>query len=384
MKYSVLLPTRSGGRFLEYCLASILNQEYEDFELVVSDNANTDETPEIISMYANDRRLRSIRHERVLNVVDNWTEAYKASRGDFILMIGDDDYLLPGYFRRMDEILRRYDDPSCVIYNGFSFVHPGSIAGENRSFWSRYHFYYGPEFQEETIMEYPLRYSIVKDMFRFRQRIPLNMQTTLFRRDAAMQIEGEIFSPPFPDHYILNALLLTAEKWIYHPGRLVVVGVTPKSFGHYHYSQEGKAGLSYLGVNTNFPDALPGSELINGMCVWLMHLKTNYVDKLEGIEIDRPSYVRRQVYSWMRDLRYGAIGIPILLNRLSMMRLDDWRSCMTAVCDFENWQRFIQLLGSFWNNKASSLWRGLEPLDGIDTIHEFSQWLQDYGLRRIE
>jgi len=279
----------------------------------------------------------------------------------------------------MDAVIRRHVEPSCIIYNGFSFVHPGSITGEARSFWSKYHFRFGPEFQEEAVLEETLRYSIVRDMFRFQQRIPLNMQTTLFRRDAVSLFDGEIFLPPFPDHYLLNALLLTADKWVYHPGRLVVVGVSPKSFGHYHYSQDAQKGLSYLGVNTNFPDALPGNELVNGMYLWLMKLKANYPEKLEGVEIDRASYVRRQVYTWLRDFFYGAISLTVFSRRFSLMRREDWISCLTAVFERENWQRLRQMIGSLWQSKASALWRGLEPLDGIGNIHEFAWWLQQSG-----
>jgi len=48
MRFSVLLPTRNGGKFLESCIRSILEQDYNDFELVISDNANTDATPSIV------------------------------------------------------------------------------------------------------------------------------------------------------------------------------------------------------------------------------------------------------------------------------------------------------------------------------------------------
>ena len=42
MRFSILLPTRNGGDFLENCVRSILEQDHDDFELVISDNANTD------------------------------------------------------------------------------------------------------------------------------------------------------------------------------------------------------------------------------------------------------------------------------------------------------------------------------------------------------
>ena len=43
MKFSVLLPTRNGGDFLKNTIRSIVEQDYDDFELVISDNANSDD-----------------------------------------------------------------------------------------------------------------------------------------------------------------------------------------------------------------------------------------------------------------------------------------------------------------------------------------------------
>ena len=48
MKLSIVLPTRNGGELLEGCLRSILDQDYSDMELVVSDNASDDRTPDIL------------------------------------------------------------------------------------------------------------------------------------------------------------------------------------------------------------------------------------------------------------------------------------------------------------------------------------------------
>ena len=52
MKFSVLLPTRNGGRYLGDCIRSVLSQPYEDMELIVSDNANTDDTQKIIESFS--------------------------------------------------------------------------------------------------------------------------------------------------------------------------------------------------------------------------------------------------------------------------------------------------------------------------------------------
>ena len=105
-KFSVLLPTRNGANFLADCIASILEDPYRDMELVVSDNANTDQTQAVLELFNKDNRLKVVRLTKPVCVTDNWNRALEASRGDYILMMGDDDYLLPGYFRRMEKILK--------------------------------------------------------------------------------------------------------------------------------------------------------------------------------------------------------------------------------------------------------------------------------------
>ena len=105
MKFSVLLPTRNGGPYLRGCISSVLDEDYDDMELVVCDNANVDETQEVLASFSNDHRLKVLRTEEVLSVTDNWNKVYQASSGDYILMLGDDECLIPGYFDVLEKIL---------------------------------------------------------------------------------------------------------------------------------------------------------------------------------------------------------------------------------------------------------------------------------------
>jgi glycosyltransferase involved in cell wall biosynthesis len=84
MRFSVLIPTRNGGEFLPDVLESALGQA-GDFEVVVSDNANTDETARVLSSHANDERLVVVRSNEVLSVTDNWMRALRAARGEYLI-----------------------------------------------------------------------------------------------------------------------------------------------------------------------------------------------------------------------------------------------------------------------------------------------------------
>ena len=376
MKYSVLLPTRNGEKFLANCIRSILEQEYDDFELVVSDNANTDGTPEVLRQFEGHPQLKIIRQEGLISVAENWTAALEASQGEYVLMMGDDDYLLPDFFSHMEKALRRYEEPDAILYNGYSYVHPMSIADNQTSFWNRRHYSYIEPFTEEMRLSRNVRMDIVQDMFRFKQRIPLNMQTMVFRRGAAEKVIGGVFPAPFPDHYLINAMLISAENWVFLPDRLVIVGVSPKSFGHYHYSHQAKEGLAYLGINTRFPGSLPGSELVNGMYTWLLMLKENYPEELREIEIDKNGYIRRQAYSWLIQYRNKALGMREMVQLFRKLGIRELIGLLSGVFDRDSWRYALRLIRFSNRSNAESQWKGLETLAGVSDIREFSNWLK--------
>lgn len=375
MKFSVLLPTRNGGRFLRGCISSILEEPYQDMELVISDNANTDETQDIIKSFAGDSRLKVLRLDKSVSVTDNWNYALKASSGDYILMMGDDDCLLPGYFKRMEEVLKKFDNPDCVTYNAYTYVAPDSINGNAQSYYNKLHFRFGSGFKTEGLISAKIRFLIVKDMYRFRVRIPLNMQMTLVSRKAAASIEGGMFQPPFPDHYALNALLLNTKQWIYVPENLLIVGVSSKSFGHFVFSNQSDEGLNYLGIAADFKGRLPGNELINYMYIWLELLKNRYRDKLKGIKISRLNYVRRQVYHWYMQYKAKGLSRKELKNRLRSLSLVDSLGLCLLLFDRESWLRIWRVFLPSKSNNICNGWFGLCPVDKVLNIREFRVWV---------
>jgi glycosyltransferase involved in cell wall biosynthesis len=375
MRFSVLLPTRNGGPFIENCIRSILEQDHCDFELVISDNANTDATPDILQLFVGDPRVRILRQNCVLPVAENWSATLDAASGDYIFMMGDDDYLLPGSLTRLDRALHQHGNPSCILFNGFSYVAPKSISGAESGYWSPSHFNFGPDFTGEAVMSHEQCMSIVHDMFRFRQRIPLNMQTTLFSRATAMAVRGGAFQAPFPDHYLLAVMLIDADTWLYLPERLVIVGVSPKSFGHYFYSQSSSDGLAYLGIDTQFPGSLPGNELLNGMYQWLLRLQQSHPDRLAGTSVDRAAYVVRQVYFWLVQMRYGHIGRRDVFRRLKLLSVGDWLAFMLGTIRPEHVFWLVGRLRIGRKTQAQALWHNLRTLAEPKDIREFAQWL---------
>jgi glycosyltransferase involved in cell wall biosynthesis len=113
-KVSVGLPVYNGEKYLRVALDSILQQDYRDFELIISDNASQDTTAEICRDYAaKDVRVRYHRFEVNQGASRNFRFVFEMARGEYFKWAAYDDVCLPGFLRSCVEALDRA--PSAVV-----------------------------------------------------------------------------------------------------------------------------------------------------------------------------------------------------------------------------------------------------------------------------
>ena len=111
---SIGLPVYNGARFLRRSLDALLGQSFRDFELVISDNASTDATPQIISEYAaRDSRVRHMRAAVNGGVSANFRRVLTESSGRYFMWAGCDDWWAPTFVERVFGALER--DPGAVV-----------------------------------------------------------------------------------------------------------------------------------------------------------------------------------------------------------------------------------------------------------------------------
>ena len=371
MKFSVLLPTRNGEKYLKTCIQSILDQSYDDMELIVFDNANTDGSGLIIESFSNDDRMKHYKSQTVVSVTENWNNALNKSSGDYVLMIGDDDYLLPGFFKKLELIIERNNEPDGITFNGYSFVYPGVIKDSKTSFYSDPHFEYEEYLDRERLLPSYFLKSIVESMFSFRPRVPLNALPHLWSRKVINRLEGDLFRAPYPDHFALNSLLLKAKSWVFSPEKLYIVGVTPKSYGTLVFdSQEQEKAKNYLGIDDDFPGKLPGNPLINNMHVWLELLKENYPESLEKINISRLNYVKHQVYFWISQYRLKVISFGSLLKLFRRLSFVDMIKLISVLWDKKSLQSMRMLITKRKLSAVETFYYGPKPLKDINDAKE--------------
>ncbi|GAK58828.1 glycosyl transferase, family 2 [Candidatus Vecturithrix granuli] len=111
---SVGLPVYNGENFIAEAIDSILNQSFEDLELVICDNASTDTTMEICQKYlSQDKRIQYHRHEKNFGAAYNYNRSFELASGEYFKWISHDDLCAPTFLERCVEVLDR--ETSCVL-----------------------------------------------------------------------------------------------------------------------------------------------------------------------------------------------------------------------------------------------------------------------------
>ena len=113
-KVSIGLPVFNGENYVAEAIESLLGQSFQDFELIISDNASTDETATICAKYVqHDQRVRYVRNAENIGAAPNYNKVFALARGVYFKWAAHDDVCMPDFLRRCVEALD--DDPSAVL-----------------------------------------------------------------------------------------------------------------------------------------------------------------------------------------------------------------------------------------------------------------------------
>ena len=116
---SVSLPVYNGEDYIREAIRSVLNQTFQDFELLLLDNASTDGTPQIcLEAVARDPRVRYFGSEVNRGLAWNHNRAVAVARGRYLMWMGHDDLISEQCVERCIEALQR--DPAAVLCYAFT------------------------------------------------------------------------------------------------------------------------------------------------------------------------------------------------------------------------------------------------------------------------
>jgi len=134
------MPVYNGALFLPDALDSILNQCYNNFEIIVIDDGSTDKTPEILHKFVQmDPRIKVFKHETNLGLTRSLNHGLAECKGKFVARHDTDDLSEPGRFACQVDFLNNHPDYGVIGtaitrigHQGSMIDQPCIISGNNR------------------------------------------------------------------------------------------------------------------------------------------------------------------------------------------------------------------------------------------------------------
>jgi glycosyltransferase involved in cell wall biosynthesis len=173
---SICIPSYNRGALIEETVRSVFAQTYANLELLVQDNASTDETPSVLArLAAEDPRVQVQRNAEFVSLPANHNLVVERARGDFVMVLSSDDLLAPTF---VETCVKAMDDPAIdVVTTGHVWNANGTLT--------------------ECVPKIP------QGIYRRRAALylmhaPFNINVTLFRRSALdpLRVHGKVAREP--------------------------------------------------------------------------------------------------------------------------------------------------------------------------------------------
>jgi len=117
-KIQVFILTYNRPQYVLRAVNSALNQNFDDYEVIISDNSTNDDTQKIIATLNNDK-LKYKKREPSLPVIEHFNLVLSEVASDYFILFHDDDEMLPDYVSTLFETLKNNPDIVAAASNAF-------------------------------------------------------------------------------------------------------------------------------------------------------------------------------------------------------------------------------------------------------------------------
>jgi len=217
-KVSVCIPTYNRSTMLREAVESVLLQTFQDFELVISDNASDDETTEVARSF-NDKRIRHVRNAHNIGHRKNWNRCLTVASGEYMTILPDDDLMMPDNLEAKVDVLANNPEVGLVHSKYHLIDSEGTIIEEDTN-WG-----HGPNRTKDAIEKG--RDVLISMLLTYNM---INAPTVLMRKAVYERLGGftDRLSLAFDweywmrvaAHYDVAFLVRPLIKWRIHSGSL--------------------------------------------------------------------------------------------------------------------------------------------------------------------
>lgn len=235
--FTVIIPVRNRASYLYHTLRTCCNQDYENFEIIVSDDYSTDNTKDMVLGFNKlDRRIKYVTPSEVKNVgmLENFEFALNQTKDGFVIALGGDDALMPNCISKMWDILSKTKrDILCWPTDAFFYpcqkVKNGQLVINSKNF---------RQVEEYSVVDSKTFLKRQSDHLFYISDIESPMiyvksviSTKVINKVKSRSKDGKFYTCSTPDGYSGIVLAGEVDDWIYFNKPLSIHGVSPTSQG---------------------------------------------------------------------------------------------------------------------------------------------------------
>lgn len=222
--FSIVVPTYNRANLVRQAVDSVLNQDFDGVEVIVSNNHSTDDTAEVLTQYRDDERVTVVSPPEHGPLPVHWEWARTNANGLHINLLSDDDALACGSLVRIAEVVAEFSDTTVVgrlgEYYGSDF--PGDRAN-SLTYW---HCKGGATLYAA--------HTFLKDLYKFWPRFDTHPTGWFFPRSVVNTVAarcGSFFKTNGAEYHAIPAALAVDPKLVHLDEHTGVVGRMPDSIG---------------------------------------------------------------------------------------------------------------------------------------------------------
>lgn len=131
--FSVCIPNFNYSNFLKLTIESVLSQSFQDFEIIVSDNASTDDSVQMVKAF-NDCRITLIENQVNLGFSPNLDKCTQDAKGKFMILLSSDDVMFPRALETIHQVILNNQNENLVVMTACGVINfEGNRIGSKRA-----------------------------------------------------------------------------------------------------------------------------------------------------------------------------------------------------------------------------------------------------------
>jgi len=234
--FSILIPTRNRGHLLDYALRSALNQTFDDYEIIVSDNDSQDDTRSVVDRLRNSK-VQYVKTPKMLPMTESWEFALSHARGEWITVLCDDSALLASSLEAIAGAVRNAST-QVIAWPNAEYYHPSWPRPEDIN-----HLKFWPFADATTSINSKAALKKLYNTLSIGLNLPSIHKGICHRKllDGIKAQGKSMFLTFSPDYSSSAVLLFFSENYLYIDTPFTVMGYAKESIGESAAKDRGKA-----------------------------------------------------------------------------------------------------------------------------------------------